>query len=259
MDLKQNINTNLGITIILMFAAFFTVVGFYIVGAHMDGYPFDELFIGNTVEDKKDIDEEFIVRDDYILLYDKDGIKIEYNRNSEDGSEYRPRIIFNGTDVVLDGVLQKFKILDDNYLFAVYGGPSGDSHPASFSIFDLYGNSITDVNKLSLDPSLNVLYADMSNNIITYHGSPFNSNVEYFCKGLIESEAEQEKYDDYYNHLYYVKETYTYIGNGMISKTNRVEKTVLDYMKENFGYDNCQDAVENVDSWKDKDIYNLFK
>ncbi len=258
MEWKREVNTNLGITIILVFAALFTIVDFYVVCSHIDGYPFNELS-GNTVEDKKVIDEEFIVRDDYILLYDKDGIKIEYNRKGEDGSEYRPRIIFNGTGVVLDGVLQKLKILDDNYLFAVYGGPSGDSHPASFSIFDLYGNSITDVNKLSLDSSLNVLYADMSNNIITYHGSPFNSNVEYFCKGLINKGAQQEEYDDYYNRLYYVKETYTYIGNGMISKTNRVEKTVLDYMKENFGYDNCQDAIENVDSWRDKDIYNLFK
>lgn len=47
MEWKQKIDTNLGITVILVFAALFTIVGFYVVGAHIDGYPFDE-FSRNT-------------------------------------------------------------------------------------------------------------------------------------------------------------------------------------------------------------------
>lgn len=47
MEWKKNIDTNLGITIILVIAAIFTIVDFYVVGAHIDGYPFDE-FSKNT-------------------------------------------------------------------------------------------------------------------------------------------------------------------------------------------------------------------
>lgn len=266
MEWKKNINTNLGITIILVFAALFTIVDFYIVGSELDGYPFNELS-GNTVNSDVDaedrmgvssINTETCSMDGYCLLYGEDNIKIEYNFNVENHG-FNPELVFNGEKVSLKGMLQKYEILNDNYLFVVYGGPSGDSHPASFSIFDFNGNIVTDLDKSYLDNSLEVLYVEKNDNTIVYHGSPFNSDVEYFCKGLINKGAQQEEYDDYYNRLYYVKETYTYIGNGMISKTNRVEKTVLDYMKENFGYDNCQDAIENVDSWRDKDIYNLFK
>lgn len=40
MQLKDKIDTNLGITIILVFAALATVVSFIIVGNELDGYPF---------------------------------------------------------------------------------------------------------------------------------------------------------------------------------------------------------------------------
>ena len=272
MEWKKDIDTNLGITVFLVFAALFTIIDFYVVGSHIDGYPFNELSVGinnkiledNDVVHEEDnigdssIDTETCSMDGYCLLYDKDNIKIEYNFNVENHG-YNPELIFNGNKVSLNGMLQQHEILNDNYLFVVYGGPSGDSHPASFAIFDFSGSMVTEVNKTSLSDSLEVLYVSKDDNTIVYHGSPFNSNVEYFCKGLINDGASQEKYDDYYNKLYYVKETYVYLGDGKISKTNHVEKTVLDYMKENFGYDNCQDAIENVDSWRDKDIYNLFK
>lgn len=52
MEWKQKIDTNLGITIILIFAALFTIIDFYVVGAHIDGYPFDD-FNRNT-ENKVD-------------------------------------------------------------------------------------------------------------------------------------------------------------------------------------------------------------
>ena len=278
MEWKREVNTNLGITIILVFAAIFTIIDFYVVCSHIDGYPFNDVS-GNTinnsnndntvVEDKEVVDvedntgnslvdTETCSMDGYCLLYDKDNIKIEYNFNVENHG-YNPELIFNGKKVSLNGMLQNYEILNDNYLFVVYGGPSGDSHPASFAIFDFSGNMVTEVNKSSLNDSLEVLYVSKDYNTIVYHGSPFNSDVEYYCRGLISQGAQQEAYDNYYNRLYYVKETYTYSGDGRISELERVEKTVLDYMKENFGYDNCQDALDNVESWKGKDVYSLFR
>lgn len=72
MEWKKKVDTNLGITIILVFAALFTIVDFYIVGSELDGYPFNELsnnVVDNSsvnddtvVEDKEDADEVDIVR-----------------------------------------------------------------------------------------------------------------------------------------------------------------------------------------------------
>lgn len=42
MEWKQKVDTNLGITVILVFAALFTIIDFYVVGAHLDGYPFND-------------------------------------------------------------------------------------------------------------------------------------------------------------------------------------------------------------------------
>lgn len=64
MEWKKNINTNLGITIILVFAALFTIIDFYAISAEIDGYPFNELSGTNVnsdydtvVEDKEVIEE----------------------------------------------------------------------------------------------------------------------------------------------------------------------------------------------------------
>ena len=83
MEWKKNINTNLGITIILVFAALFTIIDFYIVGSELDGYPFNELS-GNTnsntinnnnpvIEDKEVVEENnseshYVISDD--ISYD---------------------------------------------------------------------------------------------------------------------------------------------------------------------------------------------
>ena len=57
----------------------------------------------------------------------------------------------------------------------------------------------------------------------------------------------------------YVKNEYQYIGNGQVSKINHSEKTFGNYMQELTGYDNCQDAINNIDSWKSKDdIYKFY-
>ena len=64
MEWKKNINTNLGITIILVFAALFTIIDFYAISAEIEGYPFNELSGTNVnsdydtvVEDKEVIEE----------------------------------------------------------------------------------------------------------------------------------------------------------------------------------------------------------
>ena len=83
MEWKKNINTNLGITIILVFSALFVIIDFYVIGAYMDGYPFNELS-GNTnsntinnnnpvIEDKEVVEENnseshYVISDD--ISYD---------------------------------------------------------------------------------------------------------------------------------------------------------------------------------------------
>ena len=58
MEWKKNIDTNLGITIILVFAALFTIIDFYIVGSELDGYPFNDLSDEVVIEDKDTVVED---------------------------------------------------------------------------------------------------------------------------------------------------------------------------------------------------------
>ena len=58
MEWKKNVNTNLGITIILVFAALFTIIDFYIVGSELDGYPFNDLSDEVVIEDKDTVVED---------------------------------------------------------------------------------------------------------------------------------------------------------------------------------------------------------
>lgn len=61
MEWKKKVDTNLGITIILVFAALFTIVDFYIVGSELDGYPFNEL--SNNVVDNSSVNDDTVVED----------------------------------------------------------------------------------------------------------------------------------------------------------------------------------------------------
>jgi hypothetical protein len=280
MEWKKKVDTNLGITIILVFAALFTIVDFYIVGSELDGYPFNELS-GNVVNDSnniiehKDVDNEEdngIIIDDknsdnnclldgYCLLYDKENVKIEYNFLDEQ-QNVNPTLSFNEREVSLNGMLNKYDVLNDNYLFVVYGGPSGDGRPLSFLIFDLFGNVLTDIDGSTLSNSFSVFEVEMKDNMISYSGKPFNFNLEGFCKLMIGDESNymsSTNIIDKYDSLIFVKEEYNYIGGGKISKINRIEKSVIDYMKESTGYDNCQDAINNIDSWKNMSIYSFYK
>lgn len=63
MEWKKNINTNLGITIILVFAALFTIIDFYAISAEIEGYPFNELS-GNTVNSN---DDDTVVEDKEVV------------------------------------------------------------------------------------------------------------------------------------------------------------------------------------------------
>lgn len=75
MNLKKNVNTNLGITIILVFAAIFTIVSFYIVGAYMDGYPFNELS-GNIVDNSDNVIEDSDLDSNEALLSEQEALAI---------------------------------------------------------------------------------------------------------------------------------------------------------------------------------------
>ena len=98
MEWKQKVDTNLGITVILVFAALFTIVGFYVVGAHIDGYPFDEfssnvsdiqdkdnvivedkdVFENKNEKSKSDLIYDCTFSEDYCILLDEDNKKLEY-------------------------------------------------------------------------------------------------------------------------------------------------------------------------------------
>lgn len=85
MEWKKKVDTNLGITVILMFAAIFTIIDFYVVCSHIDGYPFNDVS-GNTinnsnndntvVEDKDVIEENDNQIENNKLLSEDDALKI---------------------------------------------------------------------------------------------------------------------------------------------------------------------------------------
>lgn len=66
MEWKKDVNTNLGITIILVFAALFTIVDFYVIGAHMDGYPFNDIN-GTVAGDKKVVENNDVVEEEDVI------------------------------------------------------------------------------------------------------------------------------------------------------------------------------------------------
>lgn len=70
MEWKKNVNTNLGITLILIFAALFTIIDFYVIGSHIDGYPFNDIS-GNTVNSDANVDEKVNDENDKLLSEDE--------------------------------------------------------------------------------------------------------------------------------------------------------------------------------------------
>ena len=79
MEWKKNVDTNLGITIILVFAALFTIVDFYVIGSELDGYPFNDLSDSVVYNDESN-NTNTVVEDNKIydseLLSEEEALKI---------------------------------------------------------------------------------------------------------------------------------------------------------------------------------------
>ena len=85
MEWNKEVNTNSGILMILIFSVLFILFDFCIIGAHIDGYPFNELSIGisnKTIEkndsgNKDDSNESILSEEDALsigkTLFDKMG------------------------------------------------------------------------------------------------------------------------------------------------------------------------------------------
>ena len=281
MEWKQKVDTNLGITIILVFAALFTIIDFYVVGAHIDGYPFNDFSSnvsdveenkesfqnGDKVfdlsesdnadvknEDEKSTDDlifECTFSEDYCLLLDEDNKKLEYYNWDSEGN-WSPKMVINGNTIELGGYrLNHFEFIDDNYLFVSCSSGTGNGRPAYFLIADLNGNIISTFNEESLKHGLHNYYVSFENGKIVYDAEQFDSSVENVCnERLGNTQHGIPSWND--GDIMYAKDVYQYIGNGQVSKISHVEKTFGNYMKELTGYDNCQDVINNIDSWKSK-------
>lgn len=197
---------------------------------------------------------------DYCLLYDKNNIKIEYS-SYNDRHNWGTIITVNDKAVTLNGYrLKEIKFTNDNYLYISGESGTGNGLLGDFLIADLNGNVITTVDEKTLsDIHLYNYFTSFESNKIIYDAVQEGSDVEYGCKRMLEIDEGPlvvKSYDD----VVYVKNEYDYIGNGKVSRVNHFEKTFGNYMKELTGYDNCQDAINNIDSWKSKDnIYNFYK
>ena len=195
------------------------------------------------------------------IIYDKNNIKIEYS-SYNDKYNLGTMISVNGNSINLDGYrLDEIKFTNDNYLYISCSSGTGAGRPAYFLIADLNGNAITTMDERSLvDVDMYNYFTSFEDSKIVYDTVQEGSSVELVCEKMLginefDSPVAIKSYDD----IAYVKNEYNYIGNGKVSRVNRVEKTFGNYMKELTGYDNCQDAINNIDSWKSKDdIYKFY-
>ena len=196
---------------------------------------------------------------DYCLLYDKNDIKIEYFSYNNKGN-WGTTISVNGNPIKIDGSrLNEIKFTNDNYLYISGESGTGNGLLGHFLIADFNGNVITDIDEKTLsDINLYNYFTSFENGKITYNAVQEGSSMEYACKRMleiVEGPLVIKSYDD----VVYVKDEYQYNGNGKVFKINHIEKTFGNYMKESIGYDNCQDAINNIDSWKVKDdIYKFY-
>ena len=170
MEWKKNVNTNLGITIILVFSALLTVIGFYIVGAHLDGYPFNELneTIDNSnsvVEDKDNsfVDDEngsAVDVENSILVYDY------YKENLVVDKEFKVRS--TNYNVYIDGKIIK---LNDKEVFK-----TNDFVKKVYIIKDIVG---IEISKDNSDKS-NLVFVDFDGNVIKSVNDVVNFKVHNF-------------------------------------------------------------------------------
>ena len=194
------------------------------------------------------------------LLYDKNGVKVESSWD-DDRDNWGAVVSVNGKPIKLDGYrIDEIKFTNDKYLYISGSSGTGNGRPAFFLIADLDANVISTIDWDSLsDVHMYNYSTSFENGKITYDAVQEGSSVELVCKKMLginefDSPVAIKSYDD----VTYVKDEYQYVGNGKISKINHIEKTFGEYMNESIGYDNCQDAINNIDSWKVDDIYKFY-
>ena len=203
MEWKKNINTNLGITIILVFAALFTIIDFYVVCSHIDGYPFGDINsktvskVGKTVVDDKeviDVQDSILVYD----LYDSDNAYESGDLPSIDkyykynGLEYH--FIVNGKIISVNGV-EIFRtnteirtVLLVNDIIAVL-----------YNYHDL-------------------TFVDMKGNVLKTIGNTYDFDVDG-VDFTVEIDNHDVDGDEIYD-----KVSFSYLGDGKFSEYNVIEK-----------------------------------
>lgn len=192
---------------------------------------------------------------DVCVLYDNNNLKLEYY-SSINEQIFNPALIINGQIVNLSGYrLSKVKFTNDNYLYIELESGTGAGLLSSMLISDLNGNVINTLNEDSLKSGLNSYYIDFDGDNINYYAQQFGSDVRSVCESRIGTQTNSFIKDD---SVVFIKDEYQYIGNGNISKINHIEKTFLEYLKDLTGNNNCEDALANIDSWKNKDILSKF-
>lgn len=199
---------------------------------------------------------------DLCTMYDKDNLKIEYY-SARNEKRFNPAIVVNGNYIKwsegyrLSGV----EFTYDKYLYIKIESGTGNGLLSEILIADLSGNVITTIDEKSLtDIHMYNYFSSFEDGKIVYDAVQESSSVELVCKKMLGiNEFDTPIVIKSYGDIAYVKNEYQYIGNGQVSKINHSEKTFGNYMQELTGYDNCQDAINNIDSWKSKDdIYKFY-
>lgn len=164
---SRKINTNLGITIILVFSALFVIIDFYLVGVQLDGYPFDiydkKNISDNSINDNSstiiknnipDVEESYITTTSVnVLLQNRDSLA---NVVVSDGIL---RVIFNGVnrdftipdEMIKCIYLDYFQSSDTNVIFVLT--ESGHIYVNEFTVF---GSDIEVFNNFKMLNYLNV-------------------------------------------------------------------------------------------------------
>jgi len=191
---------------------------------------------------------------DVCVLYDNNNdLKLEYY-SSIDEQIFNPALIINGQSVNLSGYrLSKVKFTNDNYLYIKLESGTGAGLLSSMLISDFSGNIINTLNEDSLKSGLNSYFIDLNGDNINYYAQKFGSDVRSVCESRIGTQTNSFIKND---SVVFIKDEYQYIGNGNISKINHIEKTFLEYMIDLTGYNNCEDALANIDSWENKDNFS---
>lgn len=123
MEWKRRVNTNLCITIILMFAAIFTIIDFYIVGSQLDGYPFND--VSGSIVNNKNVNLNIDITDKNDL--NKEGKSYISTTSVEVMHGSRDRIVSvlvvdGKLNVIIDNEVKEFEISGEKikYIYRDY-------------------------------------------------------------------------------------------------------------------------------------------